>query len=218
MLSGVKALPGACAKFFCCEFLPLSLADRPAFKEFVLKVNGALTEGQLPSRKQITHYIEEKAPIVRAWIKEKLKADIYGYSITLDKWAAGNQRSFYGITAHKTNTQTGIIDKYIIDVSEFEESATAENIALHVNDVFNALRLSTNDVITATCDTEAAQLASFDPNRTRGLGETYIDIPTVPCAAHVLDRTCKTFGKHALIEETVNRCKQCVRLIKKNLS
>ena len=133
MLSGPKVLPEACAKLFSAAFLPLSLADHPAFKEFLMKVNGALKKDQLPTRKQVTTVVEEKAPEVRAWVKDFVTSDIYGYSITVDKWSAGKHRSFFGIVSHKMNTETGIIEKQVLDGSEFEDTATAENIALHAN-------------------------------------------------------------------------------------
>ena len=83
-----------------------------------------------------------------------MTSDIYGYSITVDKWSAGKHRSFFGIVSHKMNTETGIIVKQVLDVSEFEDTATAENIALHVNTVFTVLGLSTDDVVATTSDTE----------------------------------------------------------------
>ena len=181
------------AKFLATSKLPSSLVSTRSYKEHIMEINTAIQEDHIPNVGSIQRIFDKKLSEIREWQTDIINKDSDGVSIVFDKWPSGNNKSFFGITGHKINVVTGVIDKYLLDASEFEESATADAIAKWFNDVMAALEINISDITSITVDTESAQLSAFSNHRS-GSTENVIDVTALACVCHVLDLIGKSLG------------------------
>ena len=95
-------LQGLVAEYIIEDMLPISTIESPAFSKLVCGVSS--NNGQLPSRKSITTFLDKTYDSMIAKVKGTLEK-MGRVCTTADVWSA-NRRSYLGMTVHWIDPRT----------------------------------------------------------------------------------------------------------------
>lgn len=115
--------------------LPFHIVEKEGFQTFM---NTILPLYKIPSRKSITHLIEEKYKLLSSMMKAQL-SEVKYLSLTTDIWTESlNTKSFLGLTTHfLTKEQHKSVTIGVVEMTERHQSEYLKSWLLSLIDEWN---------------------------------------------------------------------------------
>lgn len=156
------------------DHLPFRVVEKEGYRIFM---NGILPLYQIPSRKTITHLIEEKYDILSYMIKTQL-SEVKYVSLTTDIWTESlNTRSFLGLTAHFLVEEQH--KSIVIGVVEMTERHQSEYLKMSLLNLIDNWNINIENILAVVSDNAA--------NIKKAIIDAFGADKHLPCFAHTLN-------------------------------
>ncbi|XP_024879336.1 zinc finger BED domain-containing protein 1-like, partial [Temnothorax curvispinosus] len=154
--------------------LPFRVVEKEGFKTFM---NAILPLYTVPSRRTITHLVEEKYEVLSNMMKAKLSQVNY-LSLTTDIWTESlNMKSFLGLTAHfLVEEQHRSVTIGVVEMTERHQSEYLKNWLLNLIDTWN---IQSQNIVAVVSDNAA--------NIKKAIVDAFGADKHLPCFAHTLN-------------------------------
>jgi uncharacterized protein DUF659 len=184
-----KALDKKLLEALIAGNVPFNFVDCPQFREYTLSLGH-----ELPSRRTVSGSLLQDMFLYHF---NEMLDELHAASdmtILLDGWTDVSGNSVY---AYIGQTQEGI---FVLDICQFKQRSSADNIKSQLFDILNKLNLSTKQILAVTTDTPQVM-----EKLRRDISSEHPNILNIKCGLHTLNLAIQRALKHQDLLETFKR-------------
>lgn len=185
--------------------LPFRVVEKVGFQTFM---NTILPLYKIPSRKTITHLIQEKYELLSNMTKAQL-SEVKYLSLTTDIWTEPlNTKSFLGLTAHfLVNEQHKSVTIGVVELTERHQSEYLKNWLLSL---INKWNINIESIVVVVSDNGA--------NIKKAIVDAFGGDKHLPCFAHTLNLVpAKIIDENDVVKDFCAKIKNIVTFFKKSV-
>lgn len=185
--------------------LPFRVVEKEGFKIFM---NTILPLYKIPSRKTITHLMEEKYELLSSMMKTQL-SEVKHLSLTTDIWTETlNTKSFLGLTVHfLIEEQHKSVTIGVVEMTERHQSEYLKNWLLSLIDKWN---IDLENILVVVSDNAA--------NIKKAIIDAFGADKHLPCFAHTLNLVpAKIIDEDNVVKDFCTKIKNIVTYFKKSV-
>lgn len=185
--------------------MPFRIVEKEGFQTFM---NTILPLYKIPSRKSITHLMEEKYELLSSMMKAQL-SEVKYLSLTTDIWTETlNMKSFLGLTAHfLVGEQHKSVAIGVVELTERHQSEYLKNWLLSLIDKWNK---RIENIVVVVSDNDA--------NIKKAIIDAFGIDKHLPCFAHTLNLVlAKIIDEDSVVKDFCAKIKNIVTYFKKSV-
>ena len=181
------------------DSMPISIVERPGFKNMLLKFNPRY---QIPSRKHFTDY---EIPQLYSHVKDNIVVEslkeVEFFAATTDLWSSDSCHPYLTLTVHFISTNWDL-KSFCLDTAALYADHTGQNIADAITDIFDNWKLSIEKLVATTTDNGSNMIAAFN----------ILDLLRLSCFGHNLDLAINKGLNNVQVKRALGQCHSLVEL------